>query len=45
MPTFELIAGTFKEGETIPKPHTCEGRTVRHHCAGIILLRAPAALR
>ena len=22
MPTFELIAGTFKEGETIPKPHT-----------------------
>ena len=25
MPTFELIAGTFKEGETIPKPHTCEG--------------------
>lgn len=23
--TFELISGTFKEGETIPKQHTCEG--------------------
>lgn len=25
MPVFELIAGTFKEGESIPKQHTCEG--------------------
>lgn len=25
MPAFELTAGTFREGESIPKQHTCEG--------------------